>query len=136
MSLVQLYKSFPSQNDCLIHLESVKWKNNPTCPYCKSTKHTPIKNKRRYHCNTCNTSYSVIVGTIFENTKLDLQKWFLSISLLANSKNKISARQLAKEINVTKDTACLIIQKIRKAFIIDNEFLDRLIRLNEIILIK
>lgn len=130
MNLIQLYKKFPTQNDCIIHLESVRWQNLPTCPYCKSVKQTPIKNQRRYHCNTCNTSYSVIVGSIFENTKLDLQKWFLSISFIASTKNKISARQLAKEINVTKDTACLIIQKIKKAFIIDKELLDRLIRMN------
>jgi transposase-like protein len=38
-------------------------------------KQTPLKEKQqRYHCNNCNTSYSVTVGTIFHDTKLDLQK--------------------------------------------------------------
>lgn len=131
MSLEQLYKSFPSQIDCIIHLEKVRWLEIPTCPYCKSIKQTPSKKEKRYHCNTCNTSYSVKVGTLFEDTKLDLQKWFFTIVLIIDSKKSISSRKLAREIHVTKDTALFMIHRVRKAIIDFNEFLYRLIRMTE-----
>ena len=67
----------------------------------------------RYHCNDCLTSYSVTAKSIFHKTKVDLQKWFLAIRLTVQ--NEISARQLAKEIEVTKDTACFMVNRIRIA---------------------
>lgn len=128
MNLNQLYKCFPSQKDCIILLEEVRWRGLPTCPYCKSKKQTSSKTQKRYHCNTCNTSYSVTVGTFLGNTKLDLQKWFKAILLITGSQKEISSRELANEINVTKDTALLMIQRFRKARTDFKEFLDGLIQ--------
>ncbi len=115
MNIAQLYKTFPTQQDCVNHLEKLRWSGKPVCPYCKSTNQTPMPKESRYHCNNCNTSFSVMVGTIFENTKLDFQKWFLAIFLALNSKNGISSRQLAKDIEVTKDTAWFMLKRIRKS---------------------
>src|SRR3990167_7097814 len=115
MNIIQIYKTFPTQNDCLRHLEAVRWNGKPKCPYCKSGRQTPVPQEKRYHCNSCNTTYSVTVGTIFHKTKLDLQKWFLAISLVLNAKKGISARQLARDIEVNKNTALFVLMRIRKA---------------------
>jgi transposase-like protein len=116
MNIIQVYKRFPTEDDCIDHLEKVRWQNKPTCPYCQSDNSSPLKNgKRRHHCNNCNTSYSVTVGTIFHHTHLDLQKWFLAISLILNAKKGISARQLARDLEVNKDTAWRISMKTREA---------------------
>jgi transposase-like protein len=87
--------------------------------------------ENRYHCNNCNTSYSVMVGTIFENTKLDFQKWFLAISLVLNSKKGISSRQLAKNIEVTKDTAWYMLKRIRKSMFEFGGFLQGIVVADE-----
>jgi len=126
MELSQVYRAFPDQHDCINYLELVKWDNKPLCPYCKSTFQTPMPKESRYHCNTCNTSYSVLVGTIFENTKLDFQKWFLAIFLVINEKKGISARQLAIDIKVTKDTAWLMQKRIFGAMHEYGEFLNEI----------
>lgn len=131
MNIIQIYKRFPTQQDCLNHLEIVQWKGIPVCPYCKSTKQSPLKKGQRYHCNNCNTSYSVTVGTIFHKTKCDLQKWFLAISLVLNAKKGISARQLARDIEVTKDTAWYMNMRIRKAFKEYGELLEGIIEADE-----
>jgi transposase-like protein len=86
MNIISVYSKFPTKEKCIDHLEHVRWNDQPTCPYCKSKKQTPMKIGRRYHCYNCKTSFSVTVGTIFHNTKLDLQKWFLAISLILNAK--------------------------------------------------
>ena len=59
--------------------------------------------ENRHYCHNCLTSYRVTVGTIFHDTRLPLQKWFLAISLIMNAKKGIASRQLAKDIQVTKD---------------------------------
>jgi len=115
MNIIQVYKLFPTQDDCLNHIEKVRWQGKPVCPYCKSTNATPYKSERRYHCNNCNTSYSVTVGTIYHKTHLDIQKWFLAIALILNAKKGISARQLARDLEVNKSTGWRMGMQIRKA---------------------
>lgn len=131
MNIIQIYKQFPDNQVCIKHLETVKWSNTPTCPYCKSTNQTPMPKELRYHCNNCNTSFSVTVGTIFHNTKLDLQKWFLAISLVLNAKKGVSSRQLGRDLEVTKDTAWRMQMQIRKAFVEYGDLLEGIIEADE-----
>ncbi len=131
MNIIQVYKQFPTQADCIKHLEKVRWNNEPVCPYCKSKKQTSFKTGNRYKCNGCNTSYSVTVQTIFHKTKCDLQKWFLAISLVLNAKKGLSARQLARDIEVTKDTAWYMLMRIRKAFKEYGDLLEGIIEADE-----
>ena len=131
MNIIQIYKQFPTQDDCLSHLEKVRWGNSPKCPYCNSTNHTPLKNEKRYHCNTCNTSYSVTVGTIFHKTKLDLQKWFLAISLVLNAKKGISSRQLSRDLEVNKNTGWYLLMRIRNTMLQNPELLKGIVEADE-----
>ena len=117
MNIIEIYKKFPTQKDCIAHIEKVRWNDKPTCPYCHSTNTTRFKNSFRHHCNNCNTSFSVTVGTIFHHTHIDLQKWFLAISLILNAKKGISSRQLSRDIEVNKNTAWRMQMQIRKAMI-------------------
>ena len=84
-------------------------------PHCKSIKVTPMPKEKRHHCNNCNTSFSVTVGTIFHHTRLPLQKWFLAISIILNTKKELSARQPGRDLNVNKGTAWRMTMKIRQA---------------------
>ena len=116
MNIVKIYELFPASDDCISHIEKVRWGDTPTCPYCKSSNQTPLKSEnKRYHCNNCNTSFSVTVGTIFHHTHLPLQKWFIAISLVINAKKGLSARQLGRDLNINKDTAWRMAMKIHEA---------------------
>jgi transposase-like protein len=115
MNIISIYRKFPTDNDCLSHLEQVRWDGTPACPYCKSTKTTPAPKEKRHHCNACNTSFSVTVGTIMHKTKMPLQKWFLAISLILNAKKGISSRQLARDLEVNRNTAWYLAMRVRKA---------------------
>lgn len=115
MDLVKAFELFPTQEDCLAHLERARWRGRPECVYCGSTKTTSMQKERRHHCNNCKTSFSVTVGTIFHHTHIPLQKWFFAISLILNAKKGVSTRQLGRDLNVNKDTAWRISMKIREA---------------------
>lgn len=136
MNIIEIYEKFPVQLDCITFLEKIKWNNVPKCPYCNSTNATPRKGKtgyniNRYHCNSCNTDFTVLIGTIFQNTKLPLQKWFLAICLILNAKKGISSRQLARDIHVTKDTAWYIQMRIREAMKQNVELLNGIVEMDE-----
>lgn len=115
MDIVEIFSRFPTQSDCIAYLEKMRWNNKPVCPYCKSSKQSPVQKERRYHCNSCNRSYSVTVGTIFHGTHLPVQKWFLAISLILHAKKGISSRQLARHLHINRNTAWRISMKIRQA---------------------
>jgi transposase-like protein len=115
-----------NNDECLTLLEQIRWGGKPKCPYCESTKATAYKSERRYHCNECFTSYSVTVGTLFHKTHVDLHKWFVAIRLVLDSPGGVSVRQLAKEIGVNKNTACYMLERIRKATIEEREVLQHL----------
>src|SRR3972149_5308867 len=118
MNIIQVYKLFPTEADCIAHLETVRWQGKPFCPYCSVVGNcTPMPKEQRHHCNACKTTFSVTVGTIFHHTHLPLQKWFLAVSLILNAKKGISARQLARDLEVNKNTAWRISMKIRDAML-------------------
>jgi len=131
MNIVEIYRRFPKESDCIEYLEKTRWKDNPVCPYCQSKHTTPMQQEYRHHCNTCNTTFSVTVRTIFHQSHLPLQKWFLAISLVLNAKKGISARQLARDIEVNKDTAWSMSMRIRRAMIDDRELLTGIIEMDE-----
>ncbi|MFX0201334.1 MAG: transposase [Candidatus Hodarchaeota archaeon] len=115
MDTVPIYRLFPSEGDCIAYLENIFWGERPICPYCRSENTTRMKKEHRHHCNTCYTSFSVTVGTIFHRTRLPLQKWFLAIAVILNAEKDISARKLARYLRVNKDTAWRMNTKIREA---------------------
>jgi transposase-like protein len=131
MNIIEVYRLYPTKIDCLKHLEKVRWNNKPTCPYCESKRNSKMKKENRYHCLDCRTSYRVTVGTIFHNTKLDMQKWFLAISMILNAKKGVSARQLARHIDVTKDTAWYLGMRIRKALKQQGKMLQGIVEMDE-----
>jgi len=133
MNIVAIYKRFPTEDSCLAHIENVRWKGQPRCPYCGSDRITPIRSEQRHHCNACNTTFSATVNTIFHHTHLQLQKWFLAISLILNAKKGLSSRQIARDLQVNKNTAWYMGIRIRRAMADakERELLTGLVEMDE-----
>jgi transposase-like protein len=115
MKLSDIYKKFPAEKDALQHLAKVRWGNKVICPYCNSDRVTYMPRQFRYHCNAENRSFSVKAGTIFEESRLDLRKWFYAIALMLNAKKGLSTMQVYREAGVTYKTAWYCLMRIRCA---------------------
>lgn len=115
MNILEVITRFPDQESCINHLEFLRWQNKAQCPYCKSEQSSKRTGTQRHQCNSCNRSYSVLVGTIFEGTKLALPKWFLAISIILNAKKGLSSRQLSRDLGINRNTAWYLQMRIRKA---------------------
>lgn len=106
---------FPDNASSIKFLENLRWEKKPQCPHCHSDRVTSFKNENRHHCNACNISFSATVNTVFHNTRIPLQKWFEAITLVLKSEKKVSVRKLASEINVNKNTAWQMLNKINES---------------------
>jgi transposase-like protein len=86
------------------------------CPHCGSSRKIyKIKGGKILTCADCRKQFTVKVGTIFEDSALPLQKWFMAIYILTAHKKGISSLQLSRDINVTQKTAWFMLHRIRHA---------------------
>lgn len=101
MTVPQFEKLFPDDDACKRYLVSRRWPNGIRCPRCNGENIVELKTMPfKWECMSCgkSTSYrfSVLVGTIFENTNVSLKMWFKVIYLMLTSKKGISALQVQR----------------------------------------
>ena len=104
------------------HLEAQRWPDGPYCPHCGNADQGRIAKMEGkahrpglYNCRECRKQFSVTVGTVFERSKVPLNKWLLATYLLTSSKKGMSAHQLHRSIGVTYKTAWFMFHRIREA---------------------
>ena len=115
-SHLEIADYFNTEDKCKQAIAQERWgEGDVVCPYCGG-KHCYMTNDGRYICKDCQNKFSVLVGTIFENTKISLRKWFIAMYIISCSKKGISSCQLARDIKVTQKTAWFMMQKIRGLF--------------------
>lgn len=130
-SLFDLQKKFPTEQDCIDHLTKLRWDGLITSPFDPESKVYKCKNNR-YRCKNTGKYFNVKTGTMFDNTKVPLQKWFMAIWLVTSNKKGISSAQLARDIDTTQKTAWFMLQRIRKCFGIENDnYLDSNVEVDE-----
>jgi transposase-like protein len=119
-SVLHLIKAFPDQQSCIDHLEVLRWNGNVVSPFDETSK---VYNCRgnKYKCKNSGKYFNVKTNTIFDNTKIDLQKWFLAIWLVTSHKKGISSLQLGRDLDITQKSAWFMLQRIRNCFGIDND---------------
>ena len=113
-SLIELINTFSTEQKCIEYLEQIRWNGDVVSPFDPTSK--VYKCSKGYWCKNTNKMFNVKTGTLFENTKIPLQKWFISIWLIISHKKGISSLQLSKDINVTQKTSWFMLQRIRKCF--------------------
>lgn len=113
-------KIFTDADEARAHLEKTRWPQGPVCPHCGIVNDaTGLKGKAHraglYQCNACREQFTVTVGTVFERSKVPLNKWLLATYLMASSKKGISAHQIGRSLGVTYKTAWFMCHRIREA---------------------
>ena len=111
---------FTDEDKAREHLEALTWPDGPHCPHCGETenvKRLEGKSHRKglIQCNSCHGNFTVTVGTVFERSKIPLNKWLLATFLLSSSKKGMSAHQLHRMLGVTYKTAWFMCHRIRES---------------------
>ncbi|MDQ3124760.1 MAG: transposase, partial [Pseudomonadota bacterium] len=96
-------KIFHDADAARAHLEQTRWPHGPVCPHCGVVNEaTAIKGRSAraglYQCNACRDQFTITVGTVFERSKVPLNKWLLATFLMSSSKKGISAHQIGRTL--------------------------------------
>lgn len=131
-SFIELASYFDSEEKCVQYLVDLRWNGKPQCPFCENDHIYELKGKfKRWKCASCRQQFSVRNGTIFEDSRLPLRKWFFAIYLATAHKKGISSHQLARDIKVTQKTAWFMLHRIRLAFAPEDEKLTDTVEIDE-----
>lgn len=113
MNLIQINKKFNSKKKCIEHLEKLRWNGTPICTNCGSDDTHELKNEFRHHCRTCLNNFSVLVGTIFEQGRLPLPKYFILIGLMLNAKQGISSNEISRHVGIPNKSSWYACMRVR-----------------------
>lgn len=116
-------KYLQDEDEARKHIEASRWPDGAVCVHCGGVERIyPVKpraerkiRKGLYKCGDCGKQFTVTVGTIFENSRVPLNKWLMAIHLLCASKKGMSSHQLHRMLGVTYKTAWFMTHRIREA---------------------
>ena len=117
MSLPEFLQCFGTEAACAEALRRSRWPDGFVCPGCSGRTHCCVVGNGRslYQCHACHRQTSLTAGTLLDNTKLPLTRWFLGIFLISQAKTGLSALELKRHIGVSYSTAWLMHHKIMTA---------------------
>ena len=131
MTLPDITELFATDEKCRELLERLRWPNGPECPRCKGQKLARLSAKLLY-CPECDYQFSVTVGSIFHDSHLPLNKWFMVTLLLCEARKGISANQIKRTVGVSYKTAWYLCHRIRAAMKeVDRPMMDGTVEVDE-----
>jgi len=116
-TLMEAVHYFADADRTLAMAVALRWPEGVHCPTCGRTDVRFIATRRLWECKEKHPrkQFTVKVGTIFEDSALPLDKWFVAIWSVANCKNGISSYELARATGVTQKSAWFMLHRIRVA---------------------
>ena len=109
---------FGTDEACRDYLFRQRWPDGFRCRACGQGEAWALARRNIYECAACGQQHSLLKGTIFEQTKTGLAKWFLAIYLVTSSKGGIAATELQRQMGFgSYQTAWSWLHKIRKAMV-------------------
>jgi len=114
-TLAEFIGQFNSEQACRQYFEAVRFKDGDYCPHCKHDRIFRFSDGKRYRCEKCLRDFTIKTGTLFGESRVPLQKWFIAIYLLTTTKKGISSIELAQQVGVTQKTAWFMDHRIRES---------------------
>lgn len=116
-TLKEAIEYFSNPANCLRYVLATRWPNGVTCPTCGSTEVHFLAKQFRWECRQKHPrrQFSAKGGTIFQDSRIGLDKWLCAIWMIGNCKNGVSPREIHSSLCVTRKTAGFMLQRIRTA---------------------
>ena len=97
IDILRIFHRFPDQAACIEHLEEIRWGDRPCCPHCKGmrvARKADSGRVGRWNCHECKSSFNVLSGTLFEKSRIPLQKWFLAVGIIVHAERNLSSYRI------------------------------------------
>ena len=111
------------ENAAVEFFETQRWGDSPVCAHCGSGNvyqmtdaATGKRNKRfLWRCRDCGKQYTVRIGTVYEETRLDLRHWCYAFWRASTSKKGVSALEIQRQCQISYKSALFLLNRIRFA---------------------
>jgi transposase-like protein len=115
---MEFQERFATEAACLDYLAASRWPEGFVCPRCGGRSAWVLERRHLWQCSECALQTSVTAGTVMHKTRTPLRTWFWAAYLVATHHPGISAKQLQRQLGLSRyETAWLILQKLRRAMI-------------------
>ncbi len=136
MTLLDVTQMFSSDEQCRELLKRLRWPEGVRCPRCQADAIKLATAKELFFCQSCVYQFSVLAGTIFNDSHLPLPIWFMATLLLCEAKKGMSALQLKRTIwgknKGSYKTAWYLCHRIRAAMKeVERPMLDGTVEMDE-----
>jgi transposase-like protein len=117
-TLVEAIRYFSDKQTCINAVAAMRWEDgSPVCPKCNAAQgernHYWLQTQKRWKCYACRKQFSVKVGTIFEDSPLDLHIWLTAMWMLCNCKNGVSSYEIGRATGIAQKSAWFVLQRLR-----------------------
>lgn len=113
MDFEEFSKIYPDADSCFQFLADLKWGSSYACKKCGNTHffagHQPFSRR----CSQCDYEESVLAHTLFQNSRIPINKAFYMVFLIYNSKGKISSHKLSEVVGIRQSTCWTYLDRIR-----------------------
>jgi hypothetical protein len=135
-TIMGFQERFASEAACLDYLAASRWPDGFVCPACGGRRAWVLERRNLWECGDCGQQTSVTAGTVMHGTRTPLRVWFWAAYLVATHHPGISAKQLQRQLGLSRyETAWLILQKLRRAMVApEREPLKREVEIDEFFL--
>ena len=108
---------FSNPDNCVAYLVARRWPKGVVCPTCGRKDAAFVPSRRLWQCKTRHpkSQFSIKVGTIFEDSPIGLDKWLLTMWMLANCKNGVSSYEISRATGISQKSTWFMLQRIRLA---------------------
>jgi len=104
-------------------LEKQRWGNDPACVKCGSVEVYKMKDAKtgernsRYlwRCRDCKEQYTVRIGTVYEESRIELRHWCYAFWRACASKKGVSALEIKRNCQISYKSALFLMNRIRFA---------------------
>jgi Transposase zinc-ribbon domain len=115
---MEFQERFATEAACLDYLAASRWPEGFVCPGCGGCSAWVLERRHLWQCSECALQTSVTAGTVMHKTRTPLRTWFWAAYLIATHYPGISAKQLQRQLGLSRyETAWLILQKLKRAMI-------------------
>ncbi len=109
---------FGDEQACLDYMFDCRWPEGYLCPRCNGQTAWPIASRGLWECAACHYPVSLTAGTVLHKTHTGLHLWFWAAYLMTTGTPGISARQLQRQLGLSRyETAWIMLHKLRRAMI-------------------
>ncbi len=115
MTLTDLTQMFSTDEQCRAILKKLRWPIGIECIRCKSNRVFEVATQKKFECVDCGYQFSVLTQTVFHDTHLPLETWFMAVLLLVEARKGMSANQMKRTLGISYKTAWYLCHRIRAA---------------------